>query len=511
MLFVLPNLILEDFSKAKLAPMINSSPVLAERCGMVGTRGSTGTLFRKEFPGGFINLAGASSPAALSMQSVRIVWADEIDRFPARAGKETDPLDLAFKRSQTFGNRKLIVSSTPRLKGISRIDDMFAGTDQRYFHVPMPCCGVMHALVWDNIKWREGSPETAEYCCADGCGTLLSDAHLKLAIQSPKALWVARYPEIKSRAGFHIWQIYSPWSSMAEIVRGYEETRNRVDRFEGWVNTTLGESFDAAENNRTTPEAVHGARMDWPEWVIPKGACVVTAAVDVQQYGLEVLFTAFGPKMQAWLLKHLVIDGDPTGTMVWTRLEELLQRRWPQHGHAHIMRSVEGVAIDSGNWTQHVYDFTAKAHRRGRPWYAIKGQPGPAKLAWAVSKTRLKGDNRLYNVGVDSLKDEVAARLASSDPTENKIYIRRADEFTLERIEQLFSERVHRIINSKGFEVREWHKLPGKRNELWDLCVYSDAVHRSLAIDHDGRLKAMTVTTAPNAADIAKMFDRDAA
>lgn len=54
---------------------------------------------QKIFPGGFITIAGANSPTGLRSHTIRILLADEIDAYPASAGKEGDPLLLASKKT----------------------------------------------------------------------------------------------------------------------------------------------------------------------------------------------------------------------------------------------------------------------------------------------------------------------------------------------------------------------------------------------------------------------------
>ena len=505
MLMVLPNdKIAETFSKAKLAPFLVSAQCLRERVG--NGRATSGTMFRKEYPGGFLNIAGANTPAGLAMNSVRIVWADEIDRFPVSAGKEGDPLLLAFKRSQTFVNRKLVVSSTPTVKGMSRIDDFFAKSDQRYFYVRMPCCGCFSKLVWENVKWRPGEPWTAEYLCADGCGSLLSDAQVKLAIIDEKSHWRAEAPQNKGHAGFHLWQIYSPWSSLREIVQGYEETKSRADLHVGWVNTTLGESYDGDQSAEVSAEALHNGRIEFRNDQVPDGACVVCASVDVQKDWLELLVAAFGPNKSVWLMDHQRLFGDPSGNEVWKRLAEALLRRYPQASHPNVVRGIEGVAIDSGYLTQQVYDFCVSAHMAGRPWYAIKGQSGEGKAPWSLSKKKLRNGAKLHNIGTDAIKEELYSRFASEDARENNIYIRKADCFDEGFCAQLIAERTRQIIDGRGFHHKEWYLPPGVRNEGLDLTVYVEAVHRHLNIDHNGRLQAMRMTQRPSLADIAAKF-----
>lgn len=81
----------EKFSKEKLSPMLRDTPVLADRINEK-SRNSGNTIMQKIFPGGFITIAGANSPTGLRSHTIRILLADEIDAYPASAGKEGDPL-----------------------------------------------------------------------------------------------------------------------------------------------------------------------------------------------------------------------------------------------------------------------------------------------------------------------------------------------------------------------------------------------------------------------------------
>ena len=86
-------------------------------------------------------MAGANSASSLASRPIRIVFMDEVDRFPASAGSEGDPVALTKKRTTTFWNRKIIMTSTPTIKGASRIEQAFSESDQRKYYVPCPACG----------------------------------------------------------------------------------------------------------------------------------------------------------------------------------------------------------------------------------------------------------------------------------------------------------------------------------------------------------------------------------
>ena len=57
---------------------------------------------------------------------IRILLCDEVDRYPFSAGAEGDPVNLAKKRTVTFWNRKIVLVSTPTIRGVSRIETAYA-------------------------------------------------------------------------------------------------------------------------------------------------------------------------------------------------------------------------------------------------------------------------------------------------------------------------------------------------------------------------------------------------
>ncbi len=119
-----------DYSKSRIAPMLRDTPALTDLFYTVkdkdGGQGKqndgNNTILSKIFPGGRLIMCGANSPAGLASRPVRILLADEVDRFPDSAGGEGDPVDLAAKRMTTFWNRVMGLFSTPTVEGRSRIE-----------------------------------------------------------------------------------------------------------------------------------------------------------------------------------------------------------------------------------------------------------------------------------------------------------------------------------------------------------------------------------------------------
>jgi phage terminase large subunit GpA-like protein len=102
----------EAWSKDRFAPMLRDTSVLHGLVKDPRSRDSGNTLLHKRFPGGHITMSGANSPASLASRPIRMVLCDEVDRYPVSAGTEGDPVNLAKKRSATFWNRKLVLTSS---------------------------------------------------------------------------------------------------------------------------------------------------------------------------------------------------------------------------------------------------------------------------------------------------------------------------------------------------------------------------------------------------------------
>lgn len=72
--------------------MLRGTPCLHGKVADARSRDSNNTILRKKFLGGSIELTAANSSAGLAMRSIRYCLLDEVDRYPASAGSEVDPL-----------------------------------------------------------------------------------------------------------------------------------------------------------------------------------------------------------------------------------------------------------------------------------------------------------------------------------------------------------------------------------------------------------------------------------
>jgi phage terminase large subunit GpA-like protein len=160
-LLVQPTLDLaKRYSKQRIASLIDSTPVLRGKVQPARSRDSGNTLLEKEFDGGILVIAGANSASGLRSMPARDLLFDEIDAYPLSIDDEGDPISIAEKRQDTFARRKRLKTSTCTIKGESRIEQSYEGSDKRRYYVPCPDCGAHQVLRWANLKWSPDDPTT---------------------------------------------------------------------------------------------------------------------------------------------------------------------------------------------------------------------------------------------------------------------------------------------------------------------------------------------------------------
>jgi phage terminase large subunit GpA-like protein len=474
----------EAVSKDRLTPMMRDTPVLA---GLVARQRDAGnTLLHKQFPGGHLTLAGANSPSSLASRPIRIVLADEVDRYPSSAGEEGDPLSLAEKRTLTFSNRKKVKVSTPTIKGASRIEKAYLGSDMRRFHVPCPHCAEMQTLVWVQVKWDDGKPETARYLCPH-CGVLWSEVERLEAIKLGEWRGSAPFTGI---AGFHLSELYSPWVVLADMAKGWLAAQGDPALLQPWINTSLGQTWEVDASDRADPTSLSARAEPYALGTVPEGVGLCVAAVDTQGDRLELYVWGFGEGEEAWVLDRHVFWGDPTHGVVWEQLLEQLARPLTANDGFAVPRV---VAIDSGGHHTHaVYNFCRVNAMRRTPYglqefIAIKGQSQPDKTILGKPTSvdvNFKGNLtrngvKLWPVGSSAGKSLLYGRFKIQTPGPG--YVHFSAELPEEFYDQLTAEKlVTKYV--KGFPKLEWQIDKGRRNEALDCAVYgyAAAIHLGL-------------------------------
>jgi phage terminase large subunit GpA-like protein len=475
----------KDFARNRLEPVIAASPSLRECVAKKRSRDSSNTILQKTFRGGSLAIGGANSAASLAARSTRLLVLDEVDRYPAELPGEGSTLAIAMKRTAAYRRRRrILMLSSPTLKG-GTIHVWFERGDQRRYFVPCPACAHTHPYEWKNVRWVNDDPRTAALHCP-ACDHAIGEAERVALLERGEWRSTAERKE-PGIISFHLWEGYSPLSSLAEIVASFlraRELQKAGDQSEmhTWENTTLGEPIEPDQGEGVEPHVLL-MRREVYDADLPSGACCVTMGVDVQDDRLEALVIGWGPGEESWLVDRQVLPGDTSQPQPWEMLDEVLDH---QYQHATGQRlGIQATCIDSaGHRTTLVYDYAAR--QAARRVFAIIGRDGqrpivssPSPKKWGQQKRQVP----LYTVGADAAKALIVSRLALTLRGPGYVHVPHVDWADEELAAQLSSERLVTRF-SKGIPSQTWKKVR-PRNEMLDCAVYALAALRLLHPDLD--------------------------
>jgi phage terminase large subunit GpA-like protein len=459
----------ESFSKDRLAPMLRDTPCLRGKVADSRSRDSNNTVLHKKFTGGSITLSASNSPAGLAMRSIRYCLLDEVDRYPASAGSEGDPVNLAITRTANFWNRKIVLCSTPTVKDASRIAAAWEESNQQSYWVPCPKCETFQVLRWGNVTWPKGRPEKAQYRCDNKlCGELIGEHHK--AWMLARGEWRAARPESEIQ-GFWISGLYSPWRKWTDLARKWLADKKSPERLREFINTVLAEVWeDETGGTNTDVDSLLARREDYDsEDRLPPGVVLITAGADVQMDRIEVELVGWGRDEESWSLGYAILPGDTVQAEVWDALDQVLGISF-HHPHGPDL-VVAAACVDAGYRQPIVQAWcNERSHRHIFPTKGAAGQ----RPVWARAPSKSADKRPLWIVGSDSAKEAITARLRIAAPGPGYCHWPINDVFDRTYFEQLNSG-ICKIKYNRGFAHREWSKKPDTRDEALDCRCYAYA------------------------------------
>ncbi len=466
----------KKFSKKNLSPFIRDCAGIRELVSEARSRDGENTLLLKMFRGGSLTLVGANSPNALRLDTAKIAIIDEADgEVEAREG---DYIKLIENRTLTYigKGRKLIIISTPKDKQTSLIEQEYDNSSREQWCLPCPSCGDMQPLEWPRVNF-----ETVQHACRE-CGAL----HGKREWLAGAGAWIARDPDNPTR-GFHINALVSPfvpWESLIEEFRIAVARSNAGDhtKLQVFVNTALGETW-AEPGVRIDEEGLMARREEYMADV-PDGVCAITVAADTQDNRLAVDVIGWGAGKESWRLGYAELWGDPRvpGSPVWGQLDEIIRKPYLYANGVRV--PVVCTTIDMGGHAPDQVCAYAKARQGWNVW-AARGNAGSGKpLLLSTVKSKVASAT-IFNLAVDTGKDDVTARLRVRAPGPGYCHFPRggAVDYTgahesvrgydARYFAGLTAEKKVSARTKGGFHKYEWQKQPGQANEPFDLAVYN--------------------------------------
>lgn len=464
-MFLLPTQSLaEDFSSTRLDDMIQSTPQVYEK--VLGKDGRN-TVLQKEFPGGYIKLTGSNSPTELSSRPLRVLLADEIDRFASDVKKEGDPLNLAIERTKTFWNKKIVVTSTPTIKGESRIEKEYENSTKEEFYIPCPKCGVFQKLEWKNIIF-----DPVGHKCQD-CLEISNEHEWKRNMID--GVWQSQEDtEDCSVRGFHISELYSPFSTWRSIIKKFQESKGDVQLMKVFTNTCLGQTWEEKIEKMDFLDVAK--RKEEYEAEIPTQVQVLTAGVDVQDDRLEVELVGWGVGEESWGIYYKQFIGSPGQGDVWDQLDRFLDSEFEYSNGEKI--KILCTCIDTGgHYTQESYQFIKS--REFRRIFGIKGKGGDGVAFVSKPSRTNRMQISLFSIGVNTGKETILSRLKIKEVgTKYMHYPLDPERGYDESYFKGLTSEVKTAVWEKGVKKTIWKVVGTKRNEPLDLRNYAYAALR---------------------------------
>lgn len=455
-------------SDKRVKPMIKSVKSISDKFD------ENSKLLELDFNNGnYMVLVGANSPSSLSSRSIKYLFFDEIDKYPAFAGKEADPIKLATERTKTFVDKKIVMVSTPTVESGNIWQAFMSANERRQYYVPCPHCGVSQTLKFKQIKWPEEHNDNADmirdtaYYECEHCGEHIYDKHKMEMLRSGEWRAVNESQSKVRSVSYHLSSIYSPWVTFGDVAYEFKNSKGTPATLMNFINSWLAEPWKSSKTKST--QNMEFTQSNYPCGVVPDKAVLLIASVDVQLDHFWWEVRAYAPGVKSYL-----IDYGQAST--WEDLEEIIiNREYPsEYGEP---RQVMKAGIDSGFRTDEVYQFCSRFPEVCIP---VKGSSNHSTMAAPYTMTSLEkgvvGGLKLYVLNTDYWKDFIFARMIRPADEDGTIHLYK--ECPQEYSDHLRSEEKQEIRNVKtGAVTVQWKPLTSHPvNHLLDTCTYNAAV-----------------------------------
>lgn len=480
----------KKFSKKNLAAFIRDTSAIRNLVAEARSRDGDNTIFLKMFPGGSLTLIGANSANAMRIDTAKVAIIDEASGDIEI--QEGDFVTLIENRTLTFTGRgrKIIILSTPKIKGKCVIEAQYSRSTKQQYNLPCPSCGEMQPLEWTRIVFD--TDPVSHRCHA--CNALHSKREWTHRWDET-GQWIEENPD-GEYPGFFITALYSPFISWEFMVSKFIEANNEAkvgnfDKLQSFVNTYLAETWEI-RGDAVEPHGLMDRREVYHA-EIPDRVCYLTAGFDIQVNRIACMVIGHGLDDESWIIDYQELNGSPAKGDVWQGVDEILSKKWSYRNGRRLM--ILRAAIDSGdgNVTDTVYQFCRARLARGV--FAIKG--AKTEKAPPIARSKNAKDKNMIMVGVNGIKSDMMERLKIENPGPGYIHFAmdpdglpacgQDDRF----FDMLTAEKKMLVRDKKGYPRYEWVLPSGKYCEAWDCLIYGMAARHMVPSSHGELVKAL--------------------
>ena len=406
--------------------------------------------------------------------------ANEIDKWDEQASSDADSLALFLNRFKGFPNHKIILESTPTIKGTSRVDNWMQRSNIHRRQVPCPHCGAYQVLRkgveeipggfrWEKTPDGKNDPDLA-FCSVSKEGQIEGTA-------TKSGSDVVGFGPLPS------------WYALTETWGGFARAWLRAQRkprdLQDVVNSYMAECWEV-KRVKSDPEKVADRITGLvPPRIVPIGGLFLTVTVDRQQadggFNPWVLL-AHGADDRVWEIDH-----GQSNSLLW--IWENVMRKTYQHEDQGPDLTPIINAVDSGWATKETYEFCSS--RLGViPCKGSTGDLGgqPYKIVELTDKSRSESEGQLLmHINTDfwetSLQSMLENRLANEP---GSLTISKRPSIDVDFMSQLCNGTLSDKKDARGNQRLTWTKLyESQPNDFRDCVRYGMALARSW-IDSEG-------------------------
>lgn len=494
---------LDKWIDQKLNPLIEETPAVRRRLSSTASRDAANRRTFKEFEGGQLYLEHAGNPARLKSTSVRTTIVDEFSSFASACRSGDDPDQMLDGRNSAFpATYKRLKVGTPEIRGICRIDALYAKSDQRQWYMPCPDCGHRQPFEWSGLHWTPDA-SACWYVCRE-CGVVIEE-HQKDAMIDAGG-WVAENPgaDIRGYAANGLYYKIGRGPRWLQLVREWVDAQNDQAKLKTFINDRLAEAWEDPAMRAVKHNVIADRVEPLPLKPVPNWVLAVTAGIDTHDDRLPVQLVGWGRGLVCWPIDYVELPGDPAEDDVWLALTELLSHPI-ERADGRLLR-VEASAQDAGGHrTEAVKAFARRRLlRRHIAIFGAKPNNAPVLSKGSFVDINWRGqlDKRgikIHHVGTVGIKHMLYGRLsADADKPAEQRQVRFSEELPPEYFGGLVSETYNPAKNR--FDKRRG----APRNEPLDTWVYAYAathhpelrLHRLTRAEWDQREQRLATLAA---------------
>jgi phage terminase large subunit GpA-like protein len=323
-------------------------------------RGKRNKKTRKTVNGVSVRLAWAGSATSLSSDQAGDVYVDEYDKMVTGVHGEGDPFTLAKARADTYADRKIAVTSTPKRGQVTIAKDKQSGLE--FWKIAEAVD--LESPIW--AKWQTGTRHHWAWQCPHCDGWFIPRVRdLKCdkgatPAQARRKTWIAcptngcvieesSKAEMNSHGVFvapgqtigdsgalcgeppdatilSLWVsgLASPFVTWGERLEEIMlAASGEAEARQGAVNKA-GELWAPDGGDLPAWEAIKSRAAPYKSGVVPDEAIYLTIGIDVQKNRLVFVIRGWGGRATSWLIEAGELWGNTAEPQVWNDLAEKL-------------------------------------------------------------------------------------------------------------------------------------------------------------------------------------------